>query len=93
MQELLVTLIRKGIAASQAGDTVLPYRHWRVVDNTAVLFASAVAEMLRWRISLWDAMILAAARNGGANQLWTEDLSEGQDYDGIRVVNPLLTTR
>ena len=33
-------------------------------------------------------MILAAAHASGAKELLTEDLNHGQDYDGIRVINP-----
>ena len=65
------------------------YMHWRVVENTLSLFASGLDEMDRWQISLWDAMILAAARYAGAKIVWSEDLSEDQDYDGIEIVNPL----
>lgn len=42
----------------------------------------------RFRINYWDAAILAAARIAGCNILYTEDLNDGQDYDGVRVVNP-----
>jgi predicted nucleic acid-binding protein len=43
---------------------------------------------VRWQLSLWDAMILAAAQASGARELLTEDLNHGQNYGGIRVVNP-----
>ena len=44
----------------------------------------------RWQISLWDAMILAAAHSSGSRELLAEDLSHGQDYGGVIVVNPFL---
>ncbi len=43
-----------------------------------------------YRISYWDAAILAAARQLTCDRLYTEDLSDGQDYGGVRVVNPFL---
>jgi len=89
LQELLVNLRRKGIGSRDARQTVEDYMRWRVVDNTASLLAGGLNEMDRWQISLWDAMILAAARRAGATILWSEDLGTGQDYDGIEVVNPL----
>ncbi len=36
----------------------------------------------------WDALILAAARTSGAAELLTEDFNHGQDYGGIRAINP-----
>ncbi|MGD1059474.1 MAG: hypothetical protein ABR992_18910 [Solirubrobacteraceae bacterium] len=39
-------------------------------------------------ISYWDAAILEAARTQGCKIVLSEDLSDGQDYDGVRVENP-----
>ena len=89
LQELLVNLRRKGLGPKAARHTVEDYMHWRVVENTLSLFAGGLDEMDRWKVSLWDAMILAAARSASAKIIWSEDLSEGQDYDGIEIVNPL----
>ena len=50
----------------------------------------ALDEQARWKISLWDSLILAAARASGASELITEDLNHGQDYDGVKVINPFL---
>ncbi len=88
LQELLVNLRRKGIGAADARLTVEDYLNWRIVENSVSLFEQGLEEMDRWRISLWDAMILAAARYAGAKVVWSEDLGEKQDYDGIAIVNP-----
>jgi len=42
----------------------------------------------RFRISYWDAAIIAAARELGCHTVYSEDLSHGQDYNGVVVVNP-----
>lgn len=42
----------------------------------------------RFKTSYWDASILAAALGLGCETLYTEDLSHGQNYEGIRVLNP-----
>ena len=47
---------------------------------------SALTE--RFRINYWDAAILAAVRLAGCTLVYSEDLNPGQDYDGVRVVNP-----
>jgi predicted nucleic acid-binding protein len=49
---------------------------------------TALDEQARWKISLWDALILAAARASGASELVTEDLNQGRDYGGVRAINP-----
>lgn len=44
----------------------------------------------RFRISYWDAAIVAAARHLNCDTLYTEDLNHGQDYEGVVVLNPFL---
>jgi predicted nucleic acid-binding protein len=53
----------------------------------------AIDVHLRYRLSFWDGLILAAAKSGGAAVLFTEDLSDGQVYDGVRVENPFEGAR
>lgn len=42
----------------------------------------------RYRIAYWDAAAIAGARRLGASILVSEDLAHGQDYGGVRVLNP-----
>jgi predicted nucleic acid-binding protein len=51
-----------------------------------ILFALDIEE--RYKVSFWDALILAAAESGGAETLFTEDLSHGQRYGTVTVCNP-----
>jgi predicted nucleic acid-binding protein len=39
-------------------------------------------------VSFWDAPVIHAAHAAGAATLYSEDLSDGHHYEGIRVVNP-----
>ena len=61
---------------------------------TASLTPSTVLNALdlreRFQISYWDAAIVAAAHELGCNSIYSEDLSDGQDYGGVTVVNPFL---
>lgn len=43
-------------------------------------------------ISYWDAAIFTAARLMGCAVVYSEDLNDSQDYDGVRVVNPFAVT-
>ena len=58
------------------------------VSRTLVL--QAVDAKQRFGISYWDAAILIAAKQMGCHTLYSEDLNHGQDYDGVRVVNPFF---
>ncbi len=52
------------------------------------VFREGVAISQRFRLSYWDGAILAAARACNCAEVYSEDLSHEQDYDGVRVVNP-----
>jgi predicted nucleic acid-binding protein len=42
----------------------------------------------RFQLSFWDALIVEAARRGDCDRLLSEDLQDGQEIAGVRVVNP-----
>ncbi len=61
-----------------------------VQDITLEVFRAGVSISQRFGLSYWDGAILAAARALGCDAVYSEDLSEEQDYDGLRVINPFL---
>lgn len=44
----------------------------------------------RFQLRYWDALIIATAKQEGCNEVLSEDMNHGQDYDGVRVTNPFL---
>ena len=60
------------------------------VPVTQELFRRAAQVAERYGISYWDAAILAAARILGCDAVYSEDLNDGQSYDGVLVINPFL---
>lgn len=55
---------------------------------TQELFREAVSLGERYQLSYWDAAILVAARWMDCDAVYSEDLSDQQDYAGLRVINP-----
>jgi predicted nucleic acid-binding protein len=93
LQELCVSLQRKTAhppTAKEVRALIEDYLTWEVVTNTgaSVLEALDIAE--RYRLSFWDALILQASESAGASIVLSEDLSDGQKYGSVRVVNPFL---
>jgi predicted nucleic acid-binding protein len=56
------------------------------VDRTLV--DAAIDRARRFRLSYWDAAILAAAERLEAPVIYSEDFSHGQAYGLVRVLNP-----
>jgi predicted nucleic acid-binding protein len=45
------------------------------------------------KLSIWDAVIMAAAAEAGCRLLLSEDLQEGFTWRGVTVANPFATRR
>jgi predicted nucleic acid-binding protein len=94
LQELCVNLRRKAghpVDLRTAREIVADYLSWDVVTNTGESILEALQLEEHYQISFWDALIVQAAEASGAAVLYSEDLSDGQTYRGVRVVNPLRT--
>ncbi len=89
LQELYINLIRKGAPIQSAREIVNAYLRWQVINSDTQLLIDAMATTERWKISLWDSLIIAASLRANASVVWSEDLNDGQDYGGVRVINPL----
>ncbi|HMR31339.1 MAG TPA: PIN domain-containing protein [Geminicoccaceae bacterium] len=48
----------------------------------------AIGVARRHAIPFWDAMLWATVKAGGCRFLLTEDLQNGRDLEGVRLVNP-----
>ena len=57
------------------------------------LVLQAVEAKARHQISYWDAAIITAAQQLGCKTVYSEDLNHGQEYDGVRVMNPFLSAQ
>ncbi len=59
-----------------------------VLPVTLELVITGVSLRRRYQVSHWDATIIAAAQALGCTTLYSEDLTHGQVFDGVRVINP-----
>lgn len=59
-----------------------------VQEITVPLVQAAFKTRARFHISYWDAAIIEAARFAACDTVLSEDLQDGQDFDGVRIHNP-----
>lgn len=93
LQELCINLRRKvsrPLPWDQVRQIVRDYSTWEIVTNTAESVLQAMEIEARYKISFWDALILHASDSAGVSILYSEDLTTGQRYGEIQLVNPLL---
>jgi predicted nucleic acid-binding protein len=92
LQEFYVQATRETrtdpLSNEQAAGLVESFRRFPVQETTIELALEAMATRDRFAISYWDASILEAARSLACDVVLSEDLSDGQDYAGVRVENP-----
>ncbi len=58
-----------------------------VVPNRTVLH-TALDLNTRFSLSHWDSLLVAACIEAGVTTLYSEDMQDGANYDGVRIVNP-----
>jgi predicted nucleic acid-binding protein len=93
LSEFYVTVTQKlkpGLDREVARGDVLALSEWQSVAIDRHVFDEAWHIQDRYGLSFWDALIVGSARACGCGYLLTEDLQDGQDLSGVRVINPFL---
>ncbi len=91
LQELYVNVRRKArppVPQEEARTLVADYLAWNPVVNDGAAVLEAVDVGHRHQLSFWDALIVVAARKGGASVIYSEDLNHGQMFGSVQVLNP-----
>ena len=92
LQEFYVQATRESrpdpLTHEQAVGLVESFLRFPVQETTTDVMLAALAARQRFLLSYWDAAIIEAARALGCDVVISEDLSDGQDYNGVRVDNP-----
>jgi predicted nucleic acid-binding protein len=76
------------LSEAQEKDWTSRWLQFEIASLTVQTYTNAQEIHRRYQLSHWDALIVAAAQEKGCRTLYSEDLNDGQDYDGVRVVNP-----
>lgn len=91
--ELFNVLVRKG--GSSRAEAAAVVDAWRgsvsVVPTSDKVMGEAIALARDHGLSIWDAVILSAAAEGGCRLLLSEDMQDGFSWSGVTVVNPFAT--
>lgn len=94
LKEFYVTVTRKlgqPLAADEALQATRALAELPVVQVDPDLIFAAAELAQRFQLSFWDALIVEAARRGDCRRLLSEDLQDGQEIAGVRVLNPFAS--
>jgi predicted nucleic acid-binding protein len=90
-QEFYVNITRKvaqPMTPEAAAEIIADLAVWQVHRPDVSDVLEAIRIQTSQQLSFWDAMILTSAHQLGCEVLWSEDLSAGQIYEGVKVRNP-----
>lgn len=77
------------LSSEVASQAVVDYTaSWPVCDLTRTTVLRAVQAVPEYKLSYWDALIWASAKENGMGIILTEDLQDGQLLGGVLVRNP-----
>jgi predicted nucleic acid-binding protein len=89
LQEFYVKVSQKGLTTvDEARAQIRDLATWHPVTVDGDLLRRSWEIQDRYRISFWDALMVAAAKISACRYLLTEDLQDGQNLDGVQVVSP-----
>jgi len=76
------------LSPDEARGLIESWLRFTVAETTVDLMRAAVEGARRFQLTYWDAAIIEAARLLGCKEVLSDDLSDGQNYGGVRVRNP-----
>ncbi len=94
LQELYVVLSQKlkpPVKEEIAEEVIQCYSKLDVVVIEPPLILEGISIKRRYKISFWDALIVAAAKSASCKIIFTEDLSHGMKIEGVEIVNPFVS--
>ena len=80
--------INKPLSVSDARDIIKYMGRMKVQEIDVLIVERALDTLERYKISYWDALIIAAAERAQCKRILSEDLNAGQIYHGIEITNP-----
>jgi predicted nucleic acid-binding protein len=96
LQEFFVNVTQKislPLEVQTARQMVADLAQWRLHVPDASDLLQAIDLQQSFHLSFWDAMVLQSAVRLECKQLLSEDLSHGQSYGDVQVINPFIANR
>jgi predicted nucleic acid-binding protein len=93
LQEFYVNVtqkIPKPLERNTARQIIADLAQWQVHTPDIEDVLQAIDLQQAYSLSFWDAMVIRSAVHLGCSQLISEDLSPGQSYGEIQIINPFL---
>jgi predicted nucleic acid-binding protein len=92
--ELFRVMRKAKYSGTQARTITLRWQNaFPLIETSPSTLVAGIDLAVDHKLSIWDAVILAAAASAGCRLLLSEDFQDGFTWDGLTVVNPFATKR
>jgi predicted nucleic acid-binding protein len=85
---VLTRRLAEPLPEDQASSVIDTLTELPVVNTDPELVHRAIRTSRQADVTIWDAMIIEAARSAGCRRVLSEDLQDGRDYSGVVIENP-----
>lgn len=69
-------------------ETISGFYDLPCMEDTVVLLERGMEIKARYGLQFYDALVVATAKAAGCDTIYSEDMADGAQYDGVLVVNP-----
>ena len=93
LEEFFVCLTKKipsHIDSIIVKQIIKDFLKWRTAAIDGDMILEAIDISIRHKFSFRDSLMIASAISGGANIIFSEDISDSQTIDGIVIKNPFI---
>lgn len=93
LQEFYVTItkkVAKPVASEFASGIIADLGNWELHVPDVDSIVEAINIQQRHNLSFWDSLIICSASSLKCDVIWSEDLSSGQYYESILLLNPFI---
>lgn len=91
LNEYFVTVTQKlkpGLSHDEAWSDITSLKAWSPLALDWQLLERGRHVLQKHKLSWWDSLVIAAAQASNCRVLYSEDLTNGHVYGGVRVINP-----
>jgi predicted nucleic acid-binding protein len=81
---------RDALSHDIAVGLIQTWLRFQIQELTVAVLSEALRIKALYRLSYWDAAIVAAARALACPEVYSEDLTHGQNIEGTTIVNPFV---
>ena len=89
LNEFSAASLRRGVEVSEVETAVTRWRDLgEVLRLEVAATTAALVAVAQHRLSFWDALIWATARDAAVPVVFSEDFQHGRELEGVRFLNP-----